>query len=175
MQDWKKSGLAALLLIIVLAGGIFASEPEEEASLALPEQAAKVEERPAHQAIMGSEQAAASEGLKDPFTLTHETRAERSKAEEGKKPAVPRGGQETRPAALPAPPPVPASKVPTVQEPKLTGIISGASGQLALVEYGDKSLTLAAGEGAGGLTVTAIEARRVLVSTPQGEKWLELP
>lgn len=174
MQDWKKSGLAALLLIIVLAGGIFASEPEEEASLALPEQAAKVEERPAHQAIMGSEQAAASEGLKDPFTLTHETRAERSKAAE-KKPAVPRGGQETRPAALPAPPPVPASKVPTVQEPKLTGIISGASGQLALVEYGDKSLTLAAGEGAGGLTVTAIEARRVLVSTPQGEKWLELP
>lgn len=174
MQDWKKSGLAALLLIIVLAGGIFASEPEEEASLALPEQAAKAEERPAHQAIRGSEQAAASEGLKDPFTLTHETRAERSKAAE-KKPAVPRGGQEARPAALPAPPPVPASKVPTVQEPKLTGIISGASGQLALVEYGDKSLTLAAGEGAGGLTVTAIEARRVLVSTPQGEKWLELP
>lgn len=175
MQDWKKSGLAALLLIIVLAGGIFASEPEEEASLALPEQAAKAEERPAHQAIRGSEQAAASEGLKDPFTLTHETRAERSKAAEGKKSAVPRGRQETRNAAMSATPSVPTSKLPSVQEPKLTGIISGASGQLALLEYGDKSLTLAAGEGAGGLTVTAIEARRVRVSTPQGEKWLELP
>ena len=98
MQSWKKSGLAALLLIILLAGVLFASEPEDEVLLELPEQRAETEEkRPAHQSIAGSEQAAVSKGLKDPFTLLHETREEKGKAAE-KKTAVQAAEQEKRPA-----------------------------------------------------------------------------
>lgn len=175
MQSWKKSGLAALLLIILLVGVLFASEPEEEVLLELPEQRAEIEEkRPAHQSIAGSEQAAVSKGLKDPFTLLHETREEKGKAAETKA-DVQAVGQEKRPAMPISAKPAPLPKPPVVQEPKLTGIISGAAGQLALIDYGGKSLTLAAGEGAEDITVTAIEPRRVCVSTPQGEKWLELP
>ena len=176
MQSWKKSALAALLLLVALAGCLFASEPEEdEGGLILKEPPAKTEERrPAHQAIAGSEQAAASKGLKDPFTLMHETREEKSQAAE-KKTAAQAAKPEQSPALPMLPKPAPAAKPPVVQEPKLTGIISGAAGQLALIDYGGKSLTLSAGEGAGGITVTAIEPRRVCVSTPQGEKWLELP
>ena len=175
MQSWKKSGLAALLLIILLAGVLFASEPEEEVLLELPEQRAETEEkRPAHQSIAGSEQAAVSKGLKDPFTLLHETREEKGKAAE-KKTAVQAAEQEKRPAPPISPKAAMPPKPPAVQEPKLTGIISGAAGHLALIDYGEKSLTLSAGEGAEGIIVTAIEPRRVCVSTPQGEKWLELP
>ena len=126
MQSWKKSALAALLLLVVLAGCLFASEPEEdEGGLILKEPPAKTEERrPAHQAIAGSEQAAASKGLKDPFTLMHETREEKSKAAE-KKNAAQAAKPEQSPALPMLPKPAPAAKPPVVQEPKLTGIISG--------------------------------------------------
>lgn len=176
MQGWQKSGLAALLLLL-LAGVLLASEPEEDTALVLTESAAepaKAEERPAHQPIAGSDRAASAE-LKDPFTLAHETREGAGKLPEKKKTGKESAGQERRQPLPRGAQPAPASQPPTPKEPKLTGIISGAAGQLALVDYGDKSLTLSAGEGSGGLQVLAIEAKRVLVKTPQGEKWLELP
>lgn len=174
MQDWKKSGLAALLLTVALAGALFASGMEEEAEeIALSEPPPQVEERPAHQVIEGSDRTGKT--LNDPFTMGHETREEKGKAAEKRKAAERVAGQEKISVSQLPPKPVQVTQAPAVQEPKLKGIISGASGQLALVDYGDRSLTLAVGEGADGIQLLAVEPKRVLVGTPQGEKWLELP
>jgi hypothetical protein len=173
LQDWKKSGLAALLPIVVLAGCLFASGREEEAEeIALSEPPQQVEERPAHQVIEGSDRTGKT--LNDPFTMGHETREEKGKAAEMQKVKA-RAAQERSPSKQPPALPAQVPKVAAFQEPKLKGIISGASGQLALVDYGDRSLTLAVGEGADGIQLLAVEPKRVLVGTPQGEKWLELP
>ena len=77
MQKWQKQGLAALLLLIVLAGSLFASEPEKELRQVPAEVPEPKEERPVHQAVEGSERAASSKELTNPFTMLHETRAER--------------------------------------------------------------------------------------------------
>jgi hypothetical protein len=162
-----------LLLIVVLAGGLFASGREEEAEeIALSEPPPQVEERPAHQVIEGSDRTGKT--LNDPFTMGHETREEKGKAAEMQKVKA-RAAQERGPSQQPPAMPAQVPKVAVVREPKLKGIISGASGQLALVDYGDRSLTLAVGEGADGIQLLAVEPKRVLVGTPQGEKWLELP
>ena len=60
-------------------------------------------------------------------------------------------------------------------EPVLRGLMSGAGGQLALIDCGGKSLMLGVGEEAEGIKVEAIENKRALVSTRQGDKWLDLP
>ena len=87
MQKWHKQGLAALLLLIVLAGSLFASEPEKELRQVPAEVPEPKEERPVHQAVEGSERAASSKELANPFTMLHETRAEREK--QPKKPKKP--------------------------------------------------------------------------------------
>lgn len=174
MQGWKKSGLAALLLMAVMACYLSASEPEEELQLVRSQEAPeRQEERPVHQAVEGSERAA-SASLGDPFTMLHETREEKAKA--ASKPKTAEAERKpTSPEAPQQPAAVPAIRPPAPVEPQLKGIISGGAGQLVLLDYGDKSLTIAVGEEAEGIKVEAVDAKRVLVSTPQGEKWLELP
>ena len=51
MQKWHKQGLAALLLIIVLAGSLLASESENELRQVPAEVPEPKEERPVHQAV----------------------------------------------------------------------------------------------------------------------------
>ena len=175
MQKWHKQGLAALLLLIVLAGSLFASEPENELRQVPAEVPEPKEEWPVHQAVEGSERAASSKELANPFTMLHETRAEREKAAKEAS-AVKAAKPMTAPAA-PVPPvaaaPEAATKAPAM--PVLKGLMSGAGSQLALLDWGGKSLMLGVGEEAEGIKVEAIEDKRVLISTQQGEKWLDLP
>ena len=175
MQKWHKQGLAALLLIIVLAGSLLASEPENELRQIPAEVPETKEGRPAHQAVEGSERAASSKELTNPFTMLHETRAERENAARAAA-AEKRASSQTVPAA----PIQPSVKVPEVKaaipaEPVLRGLMSGAGGQLALIDWGGKSLMLGVGEEAEGIKVEAIENKRALVSTRQGEIWLDMP
>lgn len=172
MQRWKKSGVAALILMAVMACYLSASAPEEEMQLVQPREPEMQEERPVYQSVEGSERAA-SASLRDPFTMLHESKEERAKA--ASKPKAAESERKPASPALPQPAAVPAMKTPAPVEPQLKGIISGEAGQLALVDCGDKSLAIALGEEAEGIKLEAIENKRVLVSTPNGEKWLELP
>ncbi len=175
----KPWAVLALLLLLVLAGWLFLGEENEENELLLPVQEAVTDEQPkpvetGFRAIAGTEEAAKAGELSNPFTMAHEKRHEAASRTVVAAPQEP-DGKAAGQAASPASQPTVAVLVKPSQEPRLSGVLTGPGGKIAVLEYDGKSLSLGEGEGAEGLTVAAIESRRVLVRSSQGEKWLEMP
>ena len=148
-----------------------AAEPNDST---MPRQAKQ--KQVGRQSVKGMEKAAGKQVLHDPFTLAHETEAEAAQIAQPK-PQTPPAPEKASPSVPPkqAPPtPQAESYEPPAPSLALQGIAGGEQGRLAILSDGRQSMALAVGESLGAWQVQDIEANRVLVAGPDGEKWLPL-
>ncbi len=191
-KDWTFGGrlsrkrlleIGILMICLGISSVLYGMEPDDlqdEVISTTTEKNAVLADKHKVRAIRGWETEAAARSLRDPFQLAHERREDRVP------PAVPRAVQqnqveqqksEKREKVL-----SPGEKVGhgnraenrIGMEPSLQGILHGASGELALVQYDGQALSLAVGESQAGLELVQLGDDYAVVRSAEGEYSLQL-